>query len=240
MLKTKRFGLIGKNIDYSFSKQYFSIKFKKENLDSYEYTNCDIKKIEEIGEIKLKDFAGFNVTIPYKEKIINFLDSVDDNAKKIGAVNTIKIKDGRLIGYNTDYIGFSRSIDGYDFKRAAILGSGGASKAVAFALKSKKIPYVIFSRKSDPKFLNYSDQENYIPNSDLIINTTPLGTFPNTNDLPPINFELISNKSFCYDLIYNPIKTKFLMRSEELGATIKNGLNMLENQAEESWKLWNS
>ena len=240
MPKIKRFGLIGRDIEYSFSKQYFSIKFKKENLDGYQYINCDIKKVEDFKKIKLKEFDGFNVTIPYKEKIINFLDSLDENAKKIGAVNTIKIKDGRLVGYNTDYIGFLTSIDGFDFKRAAILGSGGASKAVAFALESRKIPYVIFSRKSDPKFLNYSDQEKYIPNSDLIINTTPLGTFPNTNDLPPINFELISNKSFCYDLIYNPIKTKFLMRSEELGAKIKNGLNMLENQAEESWKLWNS
>ena len=240
MLKTKRFGLIGKNIDYSFSKQYFSIKFKKENLDSYEYTNCDIKKIEEISEIKLKDFAGFNVTIPYKEKIINFLDSVDENAKKIGAVNTIKIKNGKLVGYNTDYIGFLKSIDGFNFKNAVILGSGGACKAIAFALKIKKIPHVIFSRKSDPKFLNYSNQKNYIRNSDLIINTTPLGTFPNTNDCPPINFEYISEKSFCYDLIYNPAKTKFLMKSEKLGATIKNGLNMLQYQAEESWKIWNS
>ena len=240
MSKIKRFGLIGRDIDYSFSKQYFSIKFKKENLDDYQYINCDIKKIEDFGKIKLEDFNGFNVTIPYKEKIINFLDSVDENAEKIGAVNTIKIKHGRLVGYNTDYIGFLKSIEGFDFKRAAILGSGGASKAVAFALQRKKIPYVIFSRKSDPKFLKYSDQKNYIPNSDLIINTTPLGTFPNTNDFPPINFKLISHKSFCYDLIYNPVKTKFLTKAKELGATIKNGLNMLENQAEESWKIWNS
>lgn len=240
MPQKKRFGLIGKNIDYSFSKKYFSIKFEKENLDSYEYINCDIKRIEDFKKIKLNDFNGFNVTIPYKEEIINFLDSLDENAKKIGAVNTIKIKDGRLVGYNTDYIGFYKSIDGFDFKNVAILGSGGACKAIAFALKIKKIPHVIFSRKSDPKFLKYSNQKNYICNSDLIINTTPLGTFPNTNDCPPINFEFISEKSFCYDLIYNPTKTKFLIKSEKLGATIKNGLNMLEFQAEESWKIWNS
>ena len=194
MPKIKRFGLIGRDIEYSFSKKYFSIKFKKENLDGYQYINCDIKKVEDFKKIKLKEFDGFNVTIPYKEKIINFLDSVDDNAKKIGAVNTIKIKDGRLVGYNTDYIGFLTSIDGFDFKRAAILGSGGASKAVAFALKSRKIPYVIFSRKSDPKFLNYSDQENYIPNSDLIINTTPLGKVPTTN---PIIIKFKCRGYFC-------------------------------------------
>ena len=240
MLKTKRFGLIGKDIDYSFSKKYFSTKFKKENLDSYEYVNCDIKKIEDFKKIELKEFSGFNVTIPYKEKIINFLDLVDENAKKIGAVNTIKIKNGKLIGYNTDYIGFLKTIEGFDFTKAAILGSGGASKAIAFALKSKKIPYVIFSRKSDPKFLHYYEQKNYIPNSDLIINTTPLGTFPNAKDCPPVNFEHISKKSLCYDLIYNPIKTKFLMESEKIGAEIKNGLKMLEKQAEESWKIWNS
>ena len=240
MPQKKRFGLIGKNIGYSFSKQYFSKKLRRENLDSYEYINCDIKRIEDFKKIKLNDFNGFNVTIPYKEEIINFLDSLDENAKKIGAVNTIKIKDGRLVGYNTDYIGFYKSIDGFDFKNVAILGSGGACKAIAFALKIKKIPHVIFSRKSDPKFLKYSNQKNYICNSDLIINTTPLGTFPKTNDCPPINFEFISEKSFCYDLIYNPTKTKFLIKSEKLGATIKNGLNMLEFQAEESWKIWNS
>ena len=240
MLTKKIYGLIGKNIEYSFSRNYFNNKFEKFRIRDTEYKNFDLSDISEFEKIDLSNIVGFNVTIPYKEDIITFIDKVSDDAKKIGAVNTIKIKDGRLVGYNTDYIGFLTSIDGFDFKRAAILGSGGASKAVAFALQSKKIPYVIFSRKSDPKFLKYSDQKNYIPNSDLIINTTPLGTFPNTNDFPPINFELISNKSFCYDLIYNPVKTKFLKKAKELGATIKNGLNMLENQAEESWKIWNS
>ena len=240
MLKTKRFGLIGRDIDYSFSKDFFSTKFKKENLESYEYVNCDINKVEDFNKIKLKDFSGFNVTIPYKEKIIKFLDIIDENAKKIGAVNTIQIKEGKLIGYNTDYIGFLKTIEGYDFKKAAILGSGGASKAIAFALKSRGIEYVVFSRKSDEKFLKYDEQKNYIPNTNLIINTTPLGTFPNKEDCPPIDFEYISKKSYCYDLIYNPLKTRFLIESEKLGASIKNGLEMLENQAEESWRIWNS
>ena len=147
MLKIKRFGLIGRNIDYSFSRQYFSKKFKKQNLTYCEYVNCDINDIKDFKKIKSKDFSGFNVTIPYKEKIINLLDFVDENAKEIGAVNTIKIKKGKLIGYNTDYIGFLKTIDGFNFTKAAILGSGGASKAIAFALRTKKIPYVIFSTK---------------------------------------------------------------------------------------------
>ena len=240
MLKTKRFGLIGRNIDYSFSRQYFSKKFKKQNLTYCEYVNCDIKDIKDFKKIKSKDFSGFNVTIPYKEKIIKFLDVVDDSAKEIGAVNTIKIKRGKLIGYNTDYIGFLKTIIGFNFKRAAILGSGGGSKAIAFALRTKKIPYIIFSRKLDSTFYKYSSQKIYIPKCDLIINTTPLGTFPNLKDCPPLDFKNISEKNFCYDLIYNPTKTKFLQKSEKLGAKIMNGLKMLENQAEESWNIWNS
>ena len=122
MLKIKRFGLIGKNIDYSFSRQYFSKKFKKQNLTYCEYVNCDINDIKDFRKIKSKDFNGFNVTIPYKEKIIKFLDIVDESAKEIGAVNTIKIKKGKLIGYNTDYMGFLKTIDGFNFTKAAILG----------------------------------------------------------------------------------------------------------------------
>ena len=240
MLKIKRFGLIGRNIDYSFSRQYFSKKFKKQNLTDHEYVNCDIEDIKDFKKIKSKDFNGFNVTTPYKEKIINFLDIVDGSAKEIGAVNTIKIKKGKLIGYNTDYIGFLKTIDGFNFTKAAILGSGGASKAIAFALRTKKIPYIIFSRKLNPTFYKYSSQKKHIPKCDLIINTTPLGTFPNVNDCPPLDFKNISEKIFCYDLIYNPKKTKFLKKSEKLGAKIMNGLKMLENQAEESWNIWNS
>ena len=240
MLKIKRFGLIGRNIDYSFSRQYFSKKFKKQNLTYCKYVNCDINDINDFKKIKSKDFSGFNVTIPYKEKIINLLDFVDESAKEIGAVNTIKIKKGKLIGYNTDYLGFLKTIDGFNFTKAAILGSGGASKAIAFALRTKKIPYIIFSRKLNPTFYKYSAQKKYIPKCDLIINTTPLGTFPNVNDCPPLDFKNISEKNFCYDLIYNPKKTKFLKKSEKLGAKIMNGLKMLENQAEESWNIWNS
>ena len=240
MQKTKKFGLLGRNIDYSFSRQYFSNKFKKQNLTFCEYVNCDIEDIKDFKKIKSKDFNGFNVTTPYKEKIIKFLDIIDDSAKEIGAVNTIKIKKGKLIGYNTDYMGFLKTIDGFNFTRAAILGSGGASKAIAFALRTKKIPYMVFSRKLNPTFYKYSSQKKYIPKCDLIINTTPLGTFPNLKDCPPLDFKYISKRNFCYDLIYNPTKTKFLQKSEKLGAKIMNGLKMLENQAEESWNIWNS
>ncbi|MBH43737.1 MAG: shikimate dehydrogenase [Rickettsiales bacterium] len=239
MLKRKRFGLIGRNIDYSFSRQYFSKKFKKENLTNCEYVNYDINHINDFKKIKISDYCGFNVTIPFKVDILKFLDIIDKNALKIGAVNTIKIKNNLLQGYNTDYLGFLKTIEDYNFNKAAVFGSGGASKAVCYALDLKKIPYLIYSRKSNPNFLDYSNQKKHIPNCDLIVNTTPLGTFPKTDQCPPINFNLISKKSVCYDLIYNPRETKFLLESKSIGAKTINGLKMLENQAEESWRIWN-
>ena len=240
MLTKKTFGLIGKNIDYSFSRSYFSKKFKKLQLYNCEYVNFDIKSIEELSTINLNEVHGFNVTIPYKTEIIKFLDKIDPEAEKIGAVNTIKINRRELIGFNTDYIGFLKSLPRKKFKRALIFGTGGASKAIQHALNKINIPFEIVSRKNDKRYLSYGNLNAKITGFDLIINTTPVGTFPNVNSILEIPYDLIDSSHTCYDLIYNPEKTRFLIESEKKGAHVMNGLPMLEFQAEASWDIWNS
>jgi len=240
VLTKKTFGLIGKNIDYSFSRAYFTKKFKKLKLSNCEYINFDLKSIEEFKTTNLKDVYGFNVTIPYKTEIIKFLDKIDPEAEQIGAVNTIKINRGGLIGFNTDYIGFLKSLPRKKFKRALIFGTGGASKAIQHALNKINIPFKIVSRKNDKKYLSYNSLTSKITGFDLIINTTPVGTYPNINSVLEIPYDLIDSSHTCYDLIYNPIKTRFLIESEKNGAHVINGLPMLEFQAEASWDIWNS
>ena len=233
----KTYGLIGRNIDYSFSKRYFNEKFRDQRIKNSEYKNFDLDKINDFIKIDLSKIKGFNVTIPYKEKIIPFLDEIDEAAKMIGAVNTIVIKGDKLIGYNTDYIGFIKSFkNNLDFKKALIIGTGGASKAIQFSLKLKKIKFDIVSRKKNSDYKNYLTIK--LKEYDLIINTSPLGTYPNIGEKPNINYNQINEKKFCYDLIYNPNKTMFLIESEKRGARIMNGLGMLKEQAEESWNLW--
>ena len=245
MLTKKTFGLIGKNIDYSFSRSYFSKKFKKLQLTNCEYVNFDLKSIEELSTINLNEVYGFNVTIPYKTEIIKFLDKIDPEAEKIGAVNTIKINRRELIGFNTDYIGFKKSLlnftDGVIPKNALLLGSGGATKAIKYALKSLNINQKTVSRKYGKSDLTYDElNKEIIKNSDLIINCTPLGTYPNINQSPYIPYEFLSESNTLFDLIYNPIKSSFLNKGQKMGCKIQNGLEMLEIQAEESWKIWNS
>ena len=240
MLTKKTFGLIGKNIDYSFSRSYFSKKFKKLQLSNYEYVNFDLKSIEKISTINFNDVCGFNVTIPYKTEIIKLLDKIDPEAEKIGAVNTIKINRRELIGFNTDYIGFLKSLPRRKFKRALIFGTGGASKAIQHALSKIDIPFEIVSRKNDKMYLAYTNLNSKINSFDLIINSTPVGTYPNVNSILEIPYDLIDSSHTCYDLIYNPIKTRFLIESEKKGAHVINGLPMLEFQAEASWDIWNS
>ena len=240
MLTKKTFGLIGKNIDYSFSRSYFSKKFKKLQLTNCEYVNFDLKSIEELSTINLNEVYGFNVTIPYKTEIIKFLDKIDPEAEKIGAVNTIKINRRELIGFNTDYIGFLKSLPKKKFKRALIFGTGGASKAIQHALSKINIPLEIVSRKNDKRYLSYSNLNTKITGFDLIINTTPVGTYPNVNSILEIPYDLIDSSHTCYDLIYNPKKTRFLIESEKKGAHVINGHTMLEFQAEASWDIWNS
>ena len=237
----KTYGLIGKNIDYSFSVKYFSQKFNDEKIIDSEYVNFDLREIEDFNNLEILKINGLNVTIPYKEKIITYLDEVDKAASKIGAVNTIAIKDNKLIGYNTDYIGFIESFkNNLNFKNALILGTGGASKAIQYALNIKNINFDIGSRKNNKKYISYDLINKKIKDYDLIINTTPLGTFPNVSKKPKINYNLINENHFCYDLIYNPEKTSFLKECEKKGARIMNGLEMLKSQAEESWIIWNS
>lgn len=240
-----KFGLIGKDIGYSFSKSYFTSKFEADNL-KHTYENFDIKSIEDFKKVitNQQNLKGLNVTIPYKEAVIPFLDKLNKKAAKIGAVNTIKFsKKGKLIGYNTDYYGFKKSIKPFlktHHKTALILGTGGASKGVAFALKELKIEYKFVSRSSTGEAnYTYSNLSEEIINAhQIIINCTPLGTYPNTNECPNIPYEGITNKHLLYDLIYNPSETKFLSIGHLKGAVICNGLKMLEYQAEKAWEHW--
>lgn len=243
-----KFGLLGKNIAYSFSKKYFTNKFEKLGLTSLKYMNFDIPEIEEFPFIiyhREEEFGGMNVTIPYKQAVMKYLHEIDADAKEIGAVNTIKFtEDNKLIGYNTDVYGFQKSIEPLlekHHKKALILGTGGASKAVAYALKKLNIEYRFVSRKLNDDHLLYSALNKELLNEySIIINCTPLGTFPNINDAPNVPYEFVTSQHLLYDLIYNPEKTTFLKNGEKNGAVIKNGLEMLELQAEKSWEIWNS
>ena len=245
MLEKRKYGLIGKNINYSFSKKYFNDKFLKENITNCSYENYDLQSVKDFKKI-IKDNAikGFNVTIPYKEEIMEFINKIDPIAKKIGAINTIKIHNKNIIeGYNTDYIGFVISLKNLitNQKKALVLGTGGASKAIIFGLSSIGIESTIVSRNKREGVISYSElNKKVIEENTIIINCTPLGTFPEVKECPKIPFEFLSSNHICYDLIYNPEKTKFLLESEKMGATIINGKKMLENQANESWKIWNS
>ena len=239
------FGLIGKNIDYSFSKSYFTKKFEIEGLQ-HSYKNFDLDSIKEFPNIfkSTKDIKGLNVTIPYKEDVIPYLDELDKKAKKIGAVNTIKItKKGKLIGHNTDYYGFQKSIGPYlkpHHSKALILGTGGASKAIAYALKRLGISYHFVSRTASKDGIYSYDElsEKIISEHQIIVNCTPLGTYPDTNVCPQIPYDGISKEHLLYDLIYNPEETKFLTIGKLKSATICNGYDMLELQAEKAWEIW--
>lgn len=241
-----KFGLIGKNIGYSFSKTFFSKKFEKENLP-HSYDNFDIPSIAFFVKLisETPNLKGLSVTIPYKEEVIALLDNLDEEAKKIGAVNTIKIsEDKKLTGYNTDHYGFQKSLEIFlplQKKTALILGTGGASKAVAYALEKLDFDFRFVSRKEDLNTLKYVDlDKSIIENHLLIINCTPLGTFPNSSDCPPIPYQFLTKNHLLFDLIYNPAETEFLKRGKLQGANASNGLKMLELQAEKAWKIWNS
>ncbi|EDP71881.1 putative shikimate 5-dehydrogenase [Flavobacteriales bacterium ALC-1] len=244
--KRYKFGLVGKNISYSFSRGFFADKFKDENLP-HSYVNFDLQSIYELDDIikNTPNLKGLNITIPYKEDVIPLLDGLNKRARKIGAVNTIRItRYQKLIGYNTDYYGFKKSLEPHlknHHKRALILGTGGASKAIAYALKKLKIEYDYVSRseKEYVKFL-YSDLTDEIISSyTIIINCTPIGTFPDVNECPDIPYDAITENHILYDLIYNPEQTKFLSCGDIKNATTINGLEMLKLQAEKSWKIWN-
>jgi shikimate dehydrogenase len=246
MKKKHQLGLVGKNIDYSFSKAYFTTKFKDEKLERYSYTNFDLTAISEFPKtVKANpNLKGLNVTIPYKEAVIPYLNQLSKKAAKIGAVNTIKFtKKGKLKGYNTDCHGFKKAIKKIlkpHHKKALILGTGGASKAVAYALNELEIAYTFVSREAQAPALSYAAlSPSVFENYQIIINCTPLGTFPHVNDCPPIPYSLITKQHLAFDLIYNPEESLFLKNAKAQGATTKNGLDMLIYQAEKAWKIWN-
>jgi shikimate dehydrogenase len=242
----KRFGLLGRNISYSFSKGYFTDKFNDENFTGCSYENFDIPEIVVFPEIikTNPDLKGLNVTIPYKETVMPFLGKLSKKAAQIGAVNTIKItKKGKLKGYNTDYYGFKKSLKPLlqpHHKKALILGTGGASKAVAYALDELGILYTFVSRDIKENTIDYNRiNATTFDNYQIIINCTPVGTSPNTEASPLIPYEFFTDKHIAYDLIYNPAETQFLKKAKAQGAQIKNGLDMLIFQAEKAWKIWN-
>lgn len=245
-MSKKIYGLIGRNIEYSFSKKYFTDRFEKDNLLDYSYVNFDIQDINEFPEIikNNPNIAGLNVTIPYKESILPFLDKISKKATQIGAVNVIKItKNNKLKGYNSDYYGFKKSIEPLllpHHKKALILGTGGAAKAVAFALQELDILYTFVSREATENTIDY-DRLNAttFDNFQIVINCTPVGTSPNTKEFPLIPYQFFTEKHLAYDLIYNPEETQFLKKVKKKGALTKNGLQMLILQAEKAWKIWN-
>jgi len=245
----RKFGLIGFPLSHSFSKKFFTEKFSKEAIDA-EYINFEIENISQLSRVIAThpDLEGINVTIPYKEQIIKFLDFTDEEAASIQAVNTIRIfRSGHhvtLRGYNTDIHGFQESIcpliQNYHHK-ALVLGTGGASKAVVRALENLKIETILVSRNPEEKGeLSYNDlDEDVMDNYKIIVNTTPIGTYPNIEGCPAIPFELITPRHLLFDLVYNPEVTEFLKLGKKRGAVIKNGLEMLHLQALASWDIWN-
>ena len=238
----RKFGIIGYPLGHSFSPPYFANKFKELGIKDAVYKAYPLKTINEFPSLINSDLVGLNVTIPYKEAVIPYMDELSDAAAEIKAVNTILQKDGRLIGHNTDYYGFMKSLSdlivGEHIKAALVLGTGGSSKAVCYALTTMGINYSLVSRNTD--YLSYKDlTEQVIKKHQLIINTTPLGMSPHIHVSPLINFIYLNDQHFCYDLIYNPEKTLFLKKAEQYGATIKNGHDMLVLQAEKSWQIWN-
>ena len=245
------FGLIGYPLSHSFSVKYFAEKFNKENITNCVYQNFEIPTIDDFPQIisNNPNLFGLNVTIPYKEKVIPFLDELSLEAKNIGAVNTIQIirNNGKikLVGHNTDCYGFHQSLKPLlqaNHHKALILGTGGAAKAVEYVLKNLGLEVLYVSRNPEKNNeLNYADLEGDVfKKFKVIVNSTPLGMYPNINDCPDLPYELIEKDNLLYDLIYNPAETKFMQEGAKKGAAVQNGLSMLQLQAEKAWEIWNS
>jgi len=245
----KLYGVIGNPLRHSYSPAFFQEKFKEKHLDSSSYVKFELNRIEDITNVldKNSNLRGLNVTIPYKEVIIPYLTEIDDDARNIGAVNVVKIeKDAAdkliLKGYNSDWYGFKKSIE-TKLKpwhtKALVLGTGGASKGIIYALKQLNIEYRYVSRTAKQNCITYDDlNEDYFKQYKIIINTTPVGTFPNVKACPEIPYEYITKDHLVYDLIYNPIRSLFLHQAELKGATIYNGWEMFVYQALRSYKIW--
>jgi shikimate dehydrogenase len=240
----RNYGLLGKTLNYSFSKKFFEDFFEKNHVEA-RFENYEIPAIENVAEVFAQRLNGLAVTIPYKETIIPYLDALSEEAKGIGAVNVVQFKDDQKIGHNTDAFGFHQSVKPFltfHHERALILGTGGASKAVAHVFRSLGIDVLFCSR--DPKGRNqfpYSEVNNHMLNAcKVIVNCTPLGTFPNVDECIELPFEHLSEDHLVIDLVYNPPKSLFLQRAEEAGATVLNGESMLRHQALKAFEIWNS
>ena len=242
----KRYGLIGHPLKHSQSRFYFNEKFEYEGLDCL-YQHFDLKSMDELREVmeKYPDLCGFNVTIPYKEAIIPLLDEMESVANEVGAVNVVKINEGKLKGYNTDVYGFeqllNRAINGKEINHALVLGTGGASKAVQYVLKQKGIPYSIVSRDAEKGDYTYDIlTDEMLRQNHLIINTTPLGMFPQIDNFPDLHYQALSKKHILIDLIYNPKETAFMELGKTWGAKVYSGMQMFEEQAKKTWEIFNS
>lgn len=241
----RRFGLIGKTLSHSFSKRFFSEKFELEGIDAM-FENVELPAIQEILPVfEAKCWSGLTVTIPYKEAIIPFLDELSEEAQAIGAVNVVAFRDGKKIGFNTDAFGFHQSIKPFltnQHERALILGTGGASKAVAHVFRQIGLDVFFISRtpQGERQFPYEAINEHMLRACKVVVNCTPVGTFPHVEDCVLFPFESLTPDHFCIDLIYNPEETVFLRKSKEQGATILNGYSMLKEQALKAWAIWNA
>ena len=244
----RNFGLIGYPLGHSFSKKYFTEKFTREGIQGCQFELYPIARIQEFPQLfdRETSLEGLAVTIPYKEQVIPYLDGLDPACAQIGAVNCIRIRDGKKIGFNTDYLGFKQSLQswlGAEIPNALVLGTGGASKAVQQALRDLGVSFRIVSRSQKEGQLTYADlkdQPEWLASHSLIINTTPLGTYPQVEDLPNIPLEQLHAGHRIYDLVYNPSITRLMQECIARGGTAKNGQDMLELQAEAAWDIWNS
>jgi shikimate dehydrogenase len=240
-----KYGLIGYPLSHSFSKKYFTEKFERESIQDHVYELFPIENIDQLPALLKAEtvLKGLNVTIPYKEQVLPFLDEQSDVVKDIQACNCICIRDGKLIGYNTDVLGFEKTLErqlSVTHKQALVLGTGGAAKAVHYVLRKKGIDYLEVSRTKGEGNITYNELDKKIMESHtLIINTTPLGMYPNVDEAPSIPYHLLNETHYLYDLVYNPAKTKFLVEGEQRGALIENGADMLVIQADASWDIWN-
>jgi len=240
----KLYGLIGYPLTHSFSARYFSQKFEQELLADCQYRNFEIADVTELNQILLShsNLCGLNVTIPHKTSVIPLLNELDDEAGLIGAVNVIRISEGKTIGYNTDAPGFKKSLSGWlpgEVRGALILGTGGASKAIVHVLRQMNISTKIVSRKPGADLTYESIDQSVINEHRLIINCTPTGTSPNTESYPELPYSMLTSNHYLYDLVYNPAETAFMKRGAKFGAKTKNGFQMLVLQAELAWKIWN-
>ncbi|MDG1347989.1 MAG: shikimate dehydrogenase [Crocinitomicaceae bacterium] len=241
----KTYGLIGEYLDHSFSKDFFTHKFTAEDIDA-RYENFALAHISEVESLlKWDELDGLNVTVPYKVAILTYLDELSEEARKIGAVNTVQFLDGKKIGHNTDAFGFAQSIKPFltfQHERAIVLGTGGASKAISYVLDNLGIDVIKISRipKGEKQFGYDEVNDNMLRACKLVVNATPVGTFPEIDKCPQFPFEFLTEEHLVIDLIYNPNKTKFLRHAEENGAVILNGRPMLEHQALKAWEIWNT